>query len=210
VDESLEAMAIDYAQYIRQKQPEGPYQLAGWSLGGSLAVLVARELENQGQRVAALALVDSFVPAAGQAVQETDWSADLRGFLAVVLGVAADALMVPAIPAGSTREAVEGVIETLRAGQAAGSVYADIGDADLAQTFVVAMKLKELSRQSSQLPATQAAASCWWAGEGAHGGSIAGSGEDIGVDAGHYDILEHADVLEGVIARLLLAEPVSQ
>ncbi|RCL28711.1 non-ribosomal peptide synthetase, partial [Pseudomonas sp. AFG_SD02_1510_Pfu_092] len=210
VDESLEAMAIDYAQYIRQKQPEGPYQLAGWSLGGSLAVLVARELENQGQRVAALALVDSFVPAAGQAVQERDWSADLRGFLAVVLGVAADALVVPAIPAGSTREAVEGVIETLRAGQAAESAYVDIGDADLAQTFVVAMKLKELSRQLSQLPATQAAASCWWAGEGAHGGSIAGSGEDIGIDAGHYDILEHADVLEGMIARLMLAEPVSQ
>ncbi|MFP3499504.1 thioesterase domain-containing protein, partial [Pseudomonas sp. SIMBA_059] len=63
-DESLQAMAIDYAQYIRQKQPEGPYRLAGWSLGGTLAILVAQELEIQGETVAMLGLVDSFVPQA--------------------------------------------------------------------------------------------------------------------------------------------------
>nr|ACU65303.1 amino acid adenylation domain protein [Pseudomonas putida] len=38
-DDSLQAMAIDYAQYIRQKQAEGPYQLAGlvagWHAGGA-------------------------------------------------------------------------------------------------------------------------------------------------------------------------------
>ncbi|WP_372340003.1 amino acid adenylation domain-containing protein [Pseudomonas sp. Leaf58] len=210
VDDSLETMAIDYAQYIRQKQPEGPYQLAGWSLGGTLAVLVAKELESQGQRVAVLALVDSFVPSAGQAVQQGDWSADLRGFLAVIFGVSADALALPAVTPGSAQEALERVIETARASQAAASAYAEIGNAELAQTFVVAMKLKDLSRQLRQLPATEAAASCWWAGEGAHVGSIAGSCQDIGVDAGHYDILEHADVLEGMTARLLLADTVSQ
>ncbi|AZP72377.1 hypothetical protein EJJ20_25940 [Pseudomonas poae] len=47
-DDSLASMAIDYAQYIRQKQPHGPYRLLGWSLGGTLAVLVASELENRG------------------------------------------------------------------------------------------------------------------------------------------------------------------
>ncbi|WP_144174656.1 non-ribosomal peptide synthetase [Pseudomonas sp. Kh13] len=210
VDDSLETMAIDYAQYIRQKQPEGPYQLAGWSLGGTLAVLVAKELENQGQRVAVLALVDSFVPSARQAVQESDWSADLRGFLAVILGVSADALVLPVVPAGSALQALERVIETARAAQAAQSAYAEIGNADLAQTFVVAMQLKALSRQLRQLPSTEAAASCWWAGEGAHAGSISGSCQDIAVDAGHYDILEQVDVLEGMIARLLLADSVSQ
>ncbi|AJG12081.1 non-ribosomal peptide synthetase [Pseudomonas plecoglossicida] len=210
VDDSLETMAIDYAQYIRQKQPEGPYQLAGWSLGGTLAVLVAKELESQGQRVAVLALVDSFVPSARQAVQESDWSADLRGFLAVILGVSADALVLPVVPVGSTQDALERVIETARAAQVAQSAYAEIGNADLAQTFVVAMKLKALSRQLRQLPSTEAAASCWWAGEGAHVGGISGSCQDIAVDAGHYDILEQVDVLEGVIARLLLADTISQ
>ena len=209
VDDSLEAMAIDYAQYIRQKQHEGPYQLAGWSLGGTLAVLVAKELENQGQQVGVLALVDSFVPS-GQTGQESDWSADLNGFLAVILGVQADALALPTVPAGSGHEALEEVIGAVRDAQAVQSGYAEIGNADLAHTFIVAMKLKELSRQLSLLPATEVAATCWWAGEGAHAGSIAGSGQDIGVDAGHYDILEKADVLEGMIARLLQEDTVSQ
>ncbi|MBV4490402.1 non-ribosomal peptide synthetase [Pseudomonas oryzicola] len=210
VDDSLETMAIDYAQYIRQKQPEGPYQLAGWSLGGTLAVLVAKELENQGQRVALLALVDSFVPTAGQAMPESDWSADLRGFLAVILGVSATALVLPTVPAGTGQAALERVIETVRVTQAAQSGYAQIGNADLAQTFVVAMKLKELSRRLRQLPPTEIAASCWWAGGGVHAGSIAGSCQDLGVDAGHYDILAHADVLEGMMARLLLADTISE
>ncbi|WP_372241582.1 amino acid adenylation domain-containing protein [Pseudomonas sp. SK] len=210
MDDSLETMAIDYAQYIRQKQPEGPYQLAGWSLGGTLAVLVAKELESQGQRVALLALVDSFVPLAVHAVPESDWSADLRSFLAVILGVSAAALVLPTVPAGAGQETLERVIETVREAQAAQSGYAELGNADLAQTFVVAMKLKELSRQLRQLPPTEVAASCWWAGGGVHAGSIAGSCQDLGVDAGHYDILAHADVLEGVMARLLLADTVNE
>ncbi|MNO88652.1 hypothetical protein D3C76_801080 [compost metagenome] len=118
--------------------------------------------------------------------------------------------MLPAVPAGSADEALEQIIETARDAQTVQSDYAEIGNADLAQTFVVAMKLKELSRQLRQLPSTEAAASCWWADAGAHAGSIAGSCQDIGVDAGHYDILEQADVLEGVIARLLLVDAVSQ
>ncbi|NQD58001.1 amino acid adenylation domain-containing protein, partial [Pseudomonas sp. CM25] len=209
VDDSLDTMAIDYAQYIRQKQPEGPYQLAGWSLGGTLAVLVARELENQGQRVSVLALVDSFVPSAGQHVQESDWAADLCGFLAVVLGGAVDALTVPAVPAGCSNEDLEQVIQAARAAQKVQSAYAEIGNADLAQTFVVAMKLKELSCQLNPLPTTKAAAVCWWADEAAHAGSIAGSCQDIGINAGHYDILQQAEVLEGVIARLLLEDTVN-
>lgn len=91
-DDSLESMAIDYAQYIRQKQPEGPYRLMGWSLGGSLAVMVARELENQGQQVAALGLVDSFMPKPEVVPAEGDWGNDLRGFLSVVLGIAKEQL----------------------------------------------------------------------------------------------------------------------
>ena len=45
-DRSLEAMAADYANEIRQVQPHGPYSLVGWSLGGLLVTLVAAELER--------------------------------------------------------------------------------------------------------------------------------------------------------------------
>ncbi|OAE15930.1 hypothetical protein A2T76_14740 [Pseudomonas brenneri] len=100
-DESLQAMAIDYAQYIRQKQADGPYHLLGWSLGGPLALLVAQELESQGQVVEFVGLVDAFTPTAEQTQPEDDWSDDLRGFLAVIFDVAGERLPAIEIPAGS-------------------------------------------------------------------------------------------------------------
>ncbi|KWW14624.1 non-ribosomal peptide synthetase [Pseudomonas putida] len=63
-DESLLAMAQDYVGYVRERQPQGPYWLAGWSLGATLAALMAAELELQGQQVAFLGLLDGFVPGA--------------------------------------------------------------------------------------------------------------------------------------------------
>ena len=43
-DTSLHEMASDYLAQIRQKQPHGPYHLLGWSLGGTLAMLIAAQL----------------------------------------------------------------------------------------------------------------------------------------------------------------------
>ena len=57
--ETLEAMATHYAREIRAFQPEGPYHLAGYSLGGWIAYAVAQELRQQGAQVAWLALVDT-------------------------------------------------------------------------------------------------------------------------------------------------------
>ena len=58
----IEALARRYVESMREVQPEGPYVLGGWSLGGVVAFEMARELERQGQRVALLALLDSFAP----------------------------------------------------------------------------------------------------------------------------------------------------
>ncbi|EPX59029.1 Long-chain-fatty-acid--CoA ligase [Cystobacter fuscus DSM 2262] len=59
---SLEAMAADYLQAVRQVQPEGPYRLAGWSMGGVVAFEMARQLTRSGARVELLALLDSWSP----------------------------------------------------------------------------------------------------------------------------------------------------
>jgi amino acid adenylation domain-containing protein len=59
--DSIERMAIEYAKVIRQHQPNDPYYLIGWSMGGVLAVSVAKELEQQGQKVAFVGLVDAFL-----------------------------------------------------------------------------------------------------------------------------------------------------
>jgi thioesterase domain-containing protein len=53
-------LAADYVARIRSVQPEGPYQLLGWSFGAVLAQAVAAELEEQGEEVALLALLDGY------------------------------------------------------------------------------------------------------------------------------------------------------
>uniref|UniRef100_UPI0035A65647 non-ribosomal peptide synthetase n=1 Tax=Pseudomonas putida TaxID=303 RepID=UPI0035A65647 len=209
-DESLRAMAIDYAQYIRQKQPEGPYRLAGWSLGGTLAVLVAEELESQGQQVSLLALVDSFIPRAGQMQQESDWSEDLSGFLKVILSVEKAQIVLPAVPVDSDEANLAQVIETVRGQGDVQSTYASIDSAELAHTFRVAMQLKALSRQLAALPATRISASCWWAGDQVDPTLIQGSRENRVFDVDHYSILKHTEVVEQLAAKLLMEEPAIQ
>ena len=48
----LEEMVAAYLQAIRSVQPEGPYHLAGYSMGGCVAVEMARKLDRQGEEVA--------------------------------------------------------------------------------------------------------------------------------------------------------------
>ena len=56
---SVEEMARHYAREIRSLQPEGPYHLAGFSLGGWIAYAVAQELSSEGGTVAFLGLLDT-------------------------------------------------------------------------------------------------------------------------------------------------------
>ncbi|PTL75058.1 non-ribosomal peptide synthetase [Vitiosangium sp. GDMCC 1.1324] len=58
--ESVEEMAALYIESIRRVQPRGPYLLGGWSMGGSIALEMARQLRAQGEQVELLALIDSY------------------------------------------------------------------------------------------------------------------------------------------------------
>ncbi|WP_437667767.1 amino acid adenylation domain-containing protein [Sorangium sp. So ce1182] len=60
--QTIEAMAERYVAAIREVQPDGPYQLGGWSFGGLVAFEMARLLSAQGQEIAALVLLDTLVP----------------------------------------------------------------------------------------------------------------------------------------------------
>lgn len=55
----IEAMAAEYIAAIRFVQPKGPYLLGGWSLGGVIAHEMARQLQEQGEQVALLVLIDA-------------------------------------------------------------------------------------------------------------------------------------------------------
>jgi amino acid adenylation domain-containing protein len=59
---SVEEIAADYIQEIKLIQPQGPYFLGGHSFGGFVAYEMARQLEQQGENVAMVALIDSLGP----------------------------------------------------------------------------------------------------------------------------------------------------
>jgi amino acid adenylation domain-containing protein/non-ribosomal peptide synthase protein (TIGR01720 family) len=58
----LEDMANDYIHSMRSVQPQGPYFLGGHSLGGLVAFEMANQLNQQGETVALLAILDTKTP----------------------------------------------------------------------------------------------------------------------------------------------------
>ncbi len=59
---SIPEMAANYIQEIQRVQPQGPYLLTGFSLGGLIAFEVAQQLQAQGQEIQLLALLDPASP----------------------------------------------------------------------------------------------------------------------------------------------------
>jgi amino acid adenylation domain-containing protein len=55
----LADLAAIHLTTLRQAQPTGPYRLCGWSMGGLLALELARLLEDQGEAVSMLSLIDT-------------------------------------------------------------------------------------------------------------------------------------------------------
>ncbi|HWZ45836.1 MAG TPA: amino acid adenylation domain-containing protein [Candidatus Saccharimonadales bacterium] len=61
---SAQEMAADYIEVVRKLQPQGPYHLGGYCLGGVFAFEMACQLRQMGEEVAALVLIDTFSPEA--------------------------------------------------------------------------------------------------------------------------------------------------
>ncbi len=57
---SITEAAEQYVAHIKSIQPVGPYHLLGWSLGGLIAHEVAVRLQESGEEVALLAMMDSY------------------------------------------------------------------------------------------------------------------------------------------------------
>jgi len=88
----VEDMAAHYLAEVRAVAPAGPYHLAGWSFGGLVAFEMARQLEQRGEKVALLALLDTGAPGSGRESPEPAydddalWLADAASFLARLAG----------------------------------------------------------------------------------------------------------------------------
>jgi thioesterase domain-containing protein/2-polyprenyl-3-methyl-5-hydroxy-6-metoxy-1,4-benzoquinol methylase/acyl carrier protein len=83
---NIKDIAENYIHAIQVVQPQGPYLLGGWSFGGLVAFEMAHQLQQQGQELAFLALIDVQLPLSGAAAPNLDEAALLTWF-ATDLGV---------------------------------------------------------------------------------------------------------------------------
>jgi thioesterase domain-containing protein len=58
--ETIEAMAQFHLEAVKELQPHGPYVFVGHSLGGLVALEMARRVKAEGEEVALLAMLDSY------------------------------------------------------------------------------------------------------------------------------------------------------
>ncbi|MFC4434947.1 amino acid adenylation domain-containing protein [Cupriavidus respiraculi] len=161
---SLEALAHLHVKAVRAVQPGGPYRLLGWSLGGALAARMAAILEDAGETVAFLGLVDTFVPKpAGTTVRQRGSIEELREYLLQALpgldaaGFAREMELAQADLQGSAL--VERLIR--RAFALAGSEKQAGGPDELSRMFATAQRLRSLGGDFVLQP-VQAAPACWW------------------------------------------------
>ncbi|MFI6999798.1 amino acid adenylation domain-containing protein [Nocardia sp. NPDC050175] len=81
---SIEEFAARYVREIRAIQPTGPYHLLGWSFGGLVAHAIAALLQETGDRVGLLALLDSdTADVDGDAVEQLTAGAFVNSFGAI-------------------------------------------------------------------------------------------------------------------------------
>jgi arthrofactin-type cyclic lipopeptide synthetase C len=71
---SIQTLAKRLVRILMGSQPKGPYYIAGWSFGGTLAYEIAAQLILAGERVAFLGLIDTTYEWAIDRPQEGSWN----------------------------------------------------------------------------------------------------------------------------------------
>jgi len=208
VDDCVQSMAIDYCDYIRAVQPQGPYHLLGWSLGGALALQVVSELEAQGQAVAFVGLVDSYLPLNDH--EQLGWDARLQRLL---LGLGCNEDATRALCDGwQGPEHDEGVLRgeslSMVLGEVTSPVLAELALAERVALVRTTLHLDRVAMAMERLPTTRAKPSCWWSSEreaealssmDAHYGSAL---RHQRVDRGHFELLQDERLIDQVIKHL--------
>ena len=117
----IEDMAACYIDAIQTAQPEGPYLLGGWSMGGEIAFEMAQQLHARGQSVALLALLDARAPTPEDNHGDEDFEAGLLADVVRYFGMSLDSSeLLAVIPQD---ELLERIMEE---GKRAGLIPADI------------------------------------------------------------------------------------
>lgn len=85
---SMGELAYSHLAHIRKIQPNGPYTLIGWSMGGLLAHNIASILESEGEAVDLVALLDAYPYHSDVAKQPLDSPVSIKAaidFLAITI-----------------------------------------------------------------------------------------------------------------------------
>ncbi|CRI56719.1 peptide synthetase [Pseudomonas sp. CCOS 191] len=232
VDESWAAMVGYYVEQIRRTQASGPYHLLGWSMGGALALEVAHALEQAGQQVGFVGLVDTLLP---QEVSGLDAEpvevvqvarADeslLRGLLAFAPGVGEARIAgfideAERLPAEVDR--TEWIIEQVAAAgnvsaERLRSIHEDVHlQREIVDGFAVLDRNAELS-QAFRLRPLAVRVDCWWASEsrsaervrlGEAGllaqASVNGLASSTVIADGHEGVINAVAFTDGLLQRL--------
>ena len=132
---TIEDLAAHYVAAVRAAGHQGPHRLGGWSLGGTVAYEMARQLAATGEAVELLAMFDAPPPgaAASWEEEELELMAWFARDLAAISGrqIAVSGSDLAAVPAGDRLRQV------VLAAQAAHVLPPDLGPAEAARLFAV-------------------------------------------------------------------------
>ncbi len=161
-------LADEYIAQIRRAQPAGPYHLLGWSLGGNIAHAIACALQDQGDEVGLLALMDSY-PLTGGGPPAAISPATMAELIGRETGTAAD-LDMP-------------FIELLA--RAATGLRQRVGAAPIGRFKGPALFFTATLERTGRSPTAQA-----WAP------FISGAIENHAIEIGHFDMAQTAPLTE--------------
>ncbi|HEY0511558.1 MAG TPA: amino acid adenylation domain-containing protein, partial [Thermoanaerobaculia bacterium] len=148
---SVEEMAARYLAEVRRVQPQGPYRLGGWSMGGLIAFEMARQLAAEGQETELLALIDALPPETADAPATDEelvaWFAqDMARLLGFNVGISPEELR--SLPEQ------EKLAHVVRLGHTAGLLPADFGLAQIEPLFATFAANLQASRAYAPEPYT--------------------------------------------------------
>jgi non-ribosomal peptide synthase protein (TIGR01720 family) len=213
-DASLGEMADAYLAALLKQQPQGPYRLVGWSLGGSLALELAARLEARGEEVAFLGLLDCYVPGteiAGDDARHPQARAKLVEHLQ---------LLAPELPARAWDGLFEQLLqlEPLDWPQACSAWFAgqplDGMTRQSLEELLFAWSLEQHMRRlcaGYALPKVTVRPHCWWAAQPDGRAALLETGlEQVQgraashrlIDTDHQGIVRHPQVLQELVALL--------